>query len=73
MEIKNRLVTADFSELSRSAYSAACALARQYGSALHLVHVSGAWPPFCYLHAEGISTIVPQGAHFEALDKRLEE
>lgn len=73
MEIHSLLVTTDFSEFSRKTYPAACALARKHGWTVHVAHVAGSLPPFCYLHAEGISTIIPQDEYFEELDRRLVE
>ncbi len=44
MNIKQLLLTTDFSENSREAYPSAASLSRKFGARIHLVHFAGVYP-----------------------------
>ncbi|MBN1443455.1 MAG: universal stress protein [Planctomycetes bacterium] len=73
MELRNLLVTTDFSEHARKAYPAATALAKEFQARIHLVHVADALPPFYYMNYEGLGTEIPQTDYFDELDRQLRE
>jgi len=65
--IKTILHPTDFSERSAYAYQLACALARDYGARLILLHVA-ALPTVAY--GDGIAPVEPEG-YWEELRKKL--
>lgn len=70
--IRNILLTTDFSDLARSAYPAAAALAEKFGAGLRLVHVLEPLPPHYYLSLEGGSVGLPMDDFAVEVKKRLE-
>jgi nucleotide-binding universal stress UspA family protein len=61
------LYPTDFSERSRSAFQLACALARDHGARLILLHVAGP----AVLYGEGL-TVLPTESYHEQLRERLQ-
>ena len=62
LAIRRILHPTDFSDLSRPAFELACALARDFGAELTVLHVS---PPMVAGVVEGVMVELPTGAHEE--------
>ena len=68
MQLKNLLLTTDFSDLARTAYGAAAALAKRYEARLHLVHAEQPLPaiygvPFEKLRPEFLKDLQQEASH----------
>ena len=72
MQIKNLLLTTDFSDEAKKAYAVAGALARRFGALIHLVHVARPMPPFVYLQNRGIDIDMPPEPYLDEFEHRLE-
>ncbi len=70
--LKNILLTTDFTEASRHAFPFATALARHFGSTVHVLHVV---PPFVYPEVPIAAPTLPanEGASSHMLDETLKE
>ncbi len=71
MQIRNILLTTDFSDAAQLAYSHAATLARQFEARIWLAHVEDALPPFYYLTAEGLQLDVPNSPYLRDLEEKL--
>ena len=70
MDVKNILLTTDFSEEVQTAYPAAVSFAQRFNARIHLVHVTESATAF-YLQSEGFGSATTLGDFHAELEREM--